>query len=62
MNNAPMTTAEVAVAAGRSVKTITRWVASGRLVPVKVLPGYRGGFLFDPRDVKALVTPERKAS
>lgn len=49
-----MTTAEVAAELGRSVKTITRWVAAGRLTPVKVLPGYRGGFLFDRSDVDAL--------
>ena len=53
-----MTTAEVAAALQVSVKTITRWVASERLIPVKRLPGKRGAYLFDPADVSAMIAGE----
>lgn len=36
--------------------TITRWVASGRLVPFAKVPGTTGGFLFALSDVEALAT------
>lgn len=53
-----MTTAEVAEAFGKSIKTITRWVAADRITPIKRLPGPRGAFLFDPSDVEALLSRE----
>lgn len=53
-----MTTAEVAAALEVSVKTITRWVASERLKPVKRLPGKRGAYLFDPANVAAIIAGE----
>lgn len=46
-----MTTAEVAEELGIHKTTITRWVASGRLVPAVVV---RGAFLFKRRDVTKL--------
>jgi hypothetical protein len=58
MNNGitgAMTSAEVARAADVSVKTVTRWVAADKLVPIKRLPGPRGAFLFDPEHVASLV-------
>lgn len=34
--------------------TLTRWVQSGRITPVLIVPGYKGDLLFDPADVSAL--------
>lgn len=51
----PFTSAEAAEAIGVSVKTITRWAESGKLVPVKRLPGPRGALLFAASDVEALL-------
>lgn len=34
--------------------SISRWVASGRLTPVRKLPGQTGAFLFDKSDIEAL--------
>lgn len=48
----PITTAEVADLAGVSVKTVTRWAASGALPPLHKLSGLRGAYLFDPRAVE----------
>lgn len=53
-----MTTAEAADALGVSVKTITRWAASGKLPPVKRLPGRRGAMLFASEAVEALIAGE----
>ena len=53
-----VTTAEAAAALDRSVKTVTRWVESGRLTPVKRLPGKRGAMFFDAADIEALLAQE----
>ena len=49
-----LTTADVAVKLNVSVKTVTRWAASGVLVPAQRLTGPRGAFLFDPEAVELL--------
>lgn len=53
-----MTSAEAAEALGVSIKTITRWAASGKLEPVKRLPGKRGALIFASSDVEALLARE----
>lgn len=53
-----MTTAEAAEALGVSIKTVTRWAASGKLTPLKKLPGPRGAFIFNSGDVEALLARE----
>lgn len=53
-----MTSAEAADALRVSVKTITRWAASGKLTPVKRLPGKRGAMLFDSEQVAAIIAGE----
>lgn len=53
-----MTSAEVAAALDKSVKTVTRMVADGRLTPIKRLPGPRGAFLFNPGQVEAILANE----
>lgn len=40
--------------------TITRWVASGRLIPFAKVPGTTGGFLFARSDIKALAAARAK--
>lgn len=50
-----VTSSEAAAALGVSVKTITRWAASDKLVPAKRLPGLRGAMLFAATDVEALL-------
>ena len=55
MNTAEMiSTAEVAARANVSRRTVARWVAAGKLVPVFKIPGKTGALLFDPADVDAL--------
>lgn len=34
--------------------TLTRWVSSGRIVPVTKMPGASGAYLFHRSDVEAL--------
>lgn len=59
----PITTAEAAALVERSVGTINRWVAEGRLSPVRKMPGLRGAHLFDPAAVReAAAERETKAS
>lgn len=57
-NHTVVTSAEVADALGISVKTVTRWVASGKLTPVKRLPGKRGALLFAAAQVEAIIAGE----
>lgn len=53
-----LTSSETAKALGVSVKTITRWAASGKLTPAKKLPGLRGAMLFASTDVEAILARE----
>jgi predicted site-specific integrase-resolvase len=46
-----LTTRDASERAQRSVRTIRRWVASGRLVPTYTLPGQTGDHLFRAEDV-----------
>lgn len=58
-----LTTAQVAELAGRSVKTVARWVHLGALTPRVRAPGPRGAMLFHPDDVEALLrSPDRPDS
>lgn len=52
-----LTTAQAAEQADVDVRTIHRWVASGRLSPALKLPGGTGAYLFDPASVAALLAP-----
>lgn len=49
-----LSTAEVARILGRSVPTVNRWVAQGKLVPAVKFPGARGANLFGRDDVERL--------
>lgn len=58
-----LTTAQAAERAGNvHVRTIHRWVESGRLVPEHKLPGDTGAYLFTPEAVDAAVAREEVAS
>lgn len=56
-----LTANEAAERAGRSRRTITRWISSGRLKPVAKLPGDTGALLFYGADVDAAAaqSPEK---
>lgn len=56
-----ITTAEVAEILGKSVPTVNRWAAEGRLQPAQKLPGQRGAYLFRRADVEALMDTEASA-
>lgn len=56
-----LTTAQVATRAGVHVRTIHRWVASGRLSPALKIPGKTGPLLFDAAEVDALLNAEDAA-
>lgn len=47
-NDRQITTAELAQAYGVTVRTISRWVATGRISPAVKFPGRTGGYLFSP--------------
>ena len=51
-----LSTAQVAQAKGVSVRTVVRWVDSGRLTPVVKMPGETGAYVFDPADVEAMAS------
>lgn len=59
MDSAPiddlLTTVEVMAFAGRSRKTVQRWVKDGDLKPVKQLTGPYGAYLFSRSDVAAVL-------
>ena len=42
--------------------TLTRWVASGRIVPAGKLPGRTGAYLFAPAEVARVKRELRSAS
>jgi hypothetical protein len=47
-----MTSPEVAVLLGCSIRTVHRLVTSSHLIPAQKLPGPNGAFLFDPAAVE----------
>lgn len=49
-----LTAAQVAERKGVTVRTVARWVESGKLPVAHRLPGKTGALLFDPADVDAL--------
>lgn len=59
-----LTTAQVADAAGRSLRTISRWLKDGHLRPSLKLPGHTGAYLFDPKHVADVIEQqtERRAA
>lgn len=52
-----LSTAEVADLRRVHVRTVHRWVATGRLTPALKLPGGTGAYLFNRSDVEALAEP-----
>jgi excisionase family DNA binding protein len=54
MNAELLTTAQVAERFGVMPRTVTRWVAAGRLPVAQRLPGRTGANLFDPSVVAEL--------
>ncbi len=50
-----LTTAQVAELAHRTVTTVNRWAAEGRLKPAHKLPGDTGAYLYARTDVDALL-------
>ncbi len=57
-----LTTAQVAELAHRTVTTVNRWVADGRLTPARKLPGNTGAYLFRLDDVEAALTESGSAA
>lgn len=51
-----LTSPQVALLLGKSIRTVHRLVSSGDLIPAHKLPGPNGAFLFDERDVARLLT------
>lgn len=45
-------TVEAAEMIGVERSTLTRWVASGRILPIRKLPGRNGAVLFDRTEVE----------
>lgn len=59
-----LTTAQVAEAANRSIRTVSRWIQDGRLQPSLKIPGRTGAYLFDPEHVAEVLQQqhERRAA
>lgn len=57
-----VTTAEAATILGVHLRTIHRWVDTGRLTPLVKAPGLRGAFIFDRASVERLAAEARVAS
>lgn len=57
-----LTTAEVAQIVGRSVATINRWAAEGKVAVVQKLPGATGAHLFRREAVEHLIDAEAKSA
>jgi excisionase family DNA binding protein len=53
-----LTATQAAERAGITRRTLTRWIASGRIAPTVQLPGRTGAMLFHPDDVDAATTTE----
>lgn len=60
-NSELIPTAEAAKVLGCNVRTIHRFVTSGKLTPAQKFPGYRGPYLFRRADVEALIRTESAA-
>lgn len=59
VNTDLITTRQAAERLGVTVSTVSRWAASGKLVPALRLEGLRGPMWFRPADVDALATQEQ---
>ena len=49
-----ITTREASVILDKSVRATIRLVETGKLTPIRKLPGIRGAFIFDRADVERL--------
>jgi len=54
-----LTTSEVAHRFNVSSSAVAKWVAAGKLTPVRKLPGVRGPMLFESADVDAFARQYR---
>lgn len=54
-----LTTAEVVAQKGVPHRTLSRWVADGKLEPAYKLPGIRGAHFFRPDDIDELIATHR---
>lgn len=52
-NTELLTTAQVAALKGVSVRTVARWVETGKLTPAVKIPGRTGAYLFTPDDIES---------
>jgi len=57
-----LTTSQVAKRVGRTVATVNRWAAEGRLKPALKLPGDTGAYLFHRADVDTLLSESAGAA
>ena len=59
-----LTTAQVAEATNRSIRTVSRWIRAGRLRPSLKIPGRTGAYLFTPEHVAEFLAEqgERRAA
>lgn len=57
-----LTTSQVAAALGVDVRTIHRWVTSGRIAPSLKLAGIRGPYLFAQAEVERVKQSTHGAS
>lgn len=57
-----LTTAQVAEKVGRTVATVNRWAAEGRLKPAHKLPGDTGAYLYRRTDVEDLLAESAGAA
>lgn len=55
-----MSSAQVAAALAKDVRTIHRMVEDGTITPIGKMPGKTGAFLFDPTEIAALTPQESK--
>ena len=57
-----LSTAQAARILGVHIRTVSRFVAAGRLTPAAQAPGVRGAFLIDPAEVDRFAETRNKAT
>jgi DNA-binding transcriptional MerR regulator len=55
-----LTTAQVAEAANRSIRTVSRWISNGQLRPAMKIPGRTGAYLFTPEHVAEVLCEQTR--